>query len=545
VTRTTTLALCLLALTASGAAGGIAACSSSSNGPSGTGSSSGGAEASSDAPTVMGLVPEVACTDSIDSVYGDPGDVSSQAKGAILKCAKDRDMTAAELQAAITSQIPPDNPPYKGQNFTSGAHFYRVLFRTERGDTNGSPGYSSALLLLPETPRNGGKELPVVVAAHGSVGQAAGCALSNNYMAAPSAANNPQFVRGDYVTLVFTLVGLGYPVIAPDYAGYANWGAPNNPPPTYDSVSDIGKSVLDGARALRKLIPSSVSQQAVIVGHSEGGGAAFSALYLAGSYGLDGVLSGVAVYSPLWLSKRSYGALLSAPALFPLATSEAAAVSLFYHWSHAALLDGPDAAYEVFQPAKVPDLQSVVTNDCWADSYPGLTKNGEKTDNDYFDPAYVTAMFEALGITGNGSCGDGGAAAECQTWVNRMTADWPHLDGGPTQVPVLVWYANNDTVLPPDWMQCVFNRLATDGVDARYCYDPGANLSVNGQPSGHSASIANNADYVADWIAQLTLPDAGAPAEPCQTLPTNDAGVPLLIGSDGGLIGCYSLIPTQ
>lgn len=545
MTRRTTLALCLVALTASGAAGGMAACSSASSGGASSGSSSGGSEASTDAPGVMGIVPEIACTDSIDSVYTtDPGDVSSKPKGAILKCAKDMDMTAAQLQAAAQAQVDAGNPPYKGANFTSGAHVYRVLYRTERGDTNNSPGYSSALLLLPETPRNGGKNLPVVVAAHGSFGLAAGCAPSKNLADEPDLPTNGQYVQEDYRHLVLPLVGLGYAVIAPDFAGYANWGGAGNPPPTYDDAADIGKSVLDGARALRQLVPSSLSQQAVIVGHSEGGSAAFSALALAGSYGLDGVLAGVAVYSPLWISRRSYGALLSLPSQFGFSSSKAGVVSLWYHVSKSTLTDGPDAGYELIQPSKTPDLQQFFNNDCWAPSFPDLTKNGEKSANDYFDPAYVQAMSSALGLFGSGSCGDGGAAQECQTWVDRMTADWPHLDGGAAQVPVLVWYANGDTTLPPDYMQCAFNRLAVDGVKAQYCYDTTDN-SIDGVPQGHAASVAFNSQYVADWIAHLTLPDAGAPSQPCQALPTNEAGAAQLSGSDGGPIGCYQYIPTQ
>jgi len=489
-------------------------------------------------------VPEIACTDSIDSIYADPGDVSSKPKGAILKCAKDRDMTAAELEAAAQSQVDGGNVPYAGKDFTSGAHVYRVLYRTERGDPNNSPGYSSALLLLPETPRNGGKGLPVVVAAHGSNGLAPGCAFSKNAMDEPPSPNSAQYVQVDFYHLVYPLVGLGYAVIAPDYAGYANFGGANNPPPQYDGAADIGKSVLDGARALRQLIPSSVSQQAVIVGHSEGGSAAFSALSLASSYGLDGVLSGVAVYEPLWISRRSYGALLSLPSMFPLPTSGAAVISLWYHWSHSVLLDGPDAGYELFQPSKVPELQNFLTNDCWAASYPDLTKNGEKSDSDYFDPAYVQAISDAIGFIPTGSCGDGGASQECQTWINRMTADWPHLDGGAAQVPILVWYANNDQTLPPDYMQCALNRLGADGVNAQYCYDPNPNL-LNGVPEGHGASVAHDSDYVVDWIAHLTLPDAGAPTEPCQPLSQNEAGVAQIPAADGGFVSCYQFIPTQ
>jgi pimeloyl-ACP methyl ester carboxylesterase len=536
--------LCLIGLTASAAAGGIAACSSSSSGPQGTGSSSGGNEASTDAPTVTGLVPEITCTDTIDSVYADPGDVSSQAKGAILKCAHDVDMTAAQLMAAAQVNDDGTNPPYAGKNFTSGAHIYRVLYRTERGNPSNSPGYSSALLLLPEKPRVSAG-LPVVVAAHGTFGLAGGCAPSKNAGDEPRTATNSQFVQEDYRHLTYSLVGLGYPVIAPDFAGYANFGGANNPPPTYDDAADIGKSVLDGARALRKLVPSSVSQQVVLVGHSEGGSAVLGALSIADAYGVDGVLSGVAAFAPLWISRRSWAALLSLPNLFPLATSRTPAIALWYHWAKSALYDGTDAGYELFQPAKVPELQQFFTQDCWAASFPDLTKNGEKTANDYFDPAYTQVMTSALSpIFGTGSCGDAGAVAECQTWLDRMTADWPHLDGGAAKVPVLIWYANNDSTIPPDYMQCAFNRLGTDGVDAKYCYDPGANV-LNGNAVGHGVTVADHSDYVADWIAQLTLPDAGAPTEPCQPIQTNEAGVAQLYGSDGGAVGCYPYIPTQ
>lgn len=547
MTRKTTLALCVMTMTACGVAGGMSACSSSSSGSSGSGSSSGGTmDASKDAPSLMGIVPETACTDSIDSVYADPGDFSSQPKGAILKCAHDRELTAAELLAAAQGQVDGGNAPYQGKPFTSGAHVYRVLYRTERGDTNGSPGYSSAVLLLPDTPRNDGKQLPVVVAAHGSRGQGAGCAPSQNMDPAAQSATNGQYVQEDFFHLVYPLVGLGYAVIAPDYAGYANYGkgGANNPPPTYDSATDLGKSVLDGARALRKLIPSSVSQQAVIVGHSEGGYAALAALSMAQSYGLDGVLSGVAVYSPLWISKRTYGEILSLPSSFAFKSSNVGPVSLWYHYTHSALLDGPDAGYELFQPSKVDDAKPFVTQDCWAASYPALTQNGEMSANDYLDPGYASAMTTALSpLLGTGNCGDGGSSQECQTWLDRMTADWPHLDGGAASVPILLWYANGDTTIPPDYMQCALNRLSGDGVNARYCWDPSPTLGANSE--GHGGSVSDNADYVADWIAQQTLPDAGAPTEPCQPIAPNDAGVPQLLTPEGGAISCYSYIPAQ
>ena len=119
-----------------------------------------------------------------------------------------------------------------------------------------------------------------------------------------------------------------------------------------------------------------------------------------------------------------------------------------------------------------------------------------------------------------------------------MVADYPHLSGGASKVPILLWYANDDTTITPDGMQCVFNRLTTDQANLKLCYDK--------NPVGHGGVLSENAGYVADWIAQQTIADAGAPATGnCSTLAPNDAGVPQLTAADGAVIPCNSLISTK
>ena len=98
-----------------------------------------------------------------------------------------------------------------------------------------------------------------------------------------------------------------------------------------------------------------------------------------------------------------------------------------------------------------------------------------------------------------------------------MTADWPHLTGAAAQVPILVWYANNDQTIPADVAQCVFNRLTSDSANYQLCYDP--------NPVGHAGVVSDHSDYVSDWIAQKTL-GGPAPTESCGALAPNDAGVP-------------------
>jgi alpha-beta hydrolase superfamily lysophospholipase len=501
------------------------ACDSTGNTVAPKGGDSGTVEsgpADSGTPEGGGLefAPVLPCTDSIASVYADPGDVSGQAKGAILKCAHDQDLTASAL---LTLAQATDNstPPYSGKPFTSGAHVYRVLYRTERGDPANTPGYSSALVLLPDTPR--ADVLPVVVASHGSRGQAGICAPSQLNAAASD-------VNPDFIHQVYPLVGFGYAVIAPDLAGYANFGGANNPPSAYADAADVGKSTLDAVAALRNVLPAaSLSQKIAITGHSQGGHTALSALAMSGSYPVAGTISAVAVYAPLWISQRAWAAIFLEPSHYGFAESSAGAVSLWYHYTHTTLLDGPDSGFPIFDPTKLAVVQSFVQNDCWNSSYPDLVDAGSSA-NDFFTASYVSATGVAATPLGNGNCeGD----PTCATWIARMTADWPHLTGAAASTPIVVVYANDDTTITPDAMQCVFNRLTADSTAYKVCYDP--------NPVGHSGSVSDNSDYVADWIAQQTLGGA-APTEPCAALSDNDGGVPQLEDEGGAPIPCNQLL---
>jgi hypothetical protein len=179
-------------------------------------------------------------------------------------------------------------------------------------------------------------------------------------------------------------------------------------------------------------------------------------------------------------------------------------------------------------------VQSFVDNDCWSESYPDLQAVGN-TPDDFFSSTYQSAIsIAAIPILGDGNCSGN---ALCTTWINRMIADWPHLTGGAAQVPILIYYANNDTTIPPDFAQCVFNRLTSDKVDYQVCYDT--------NPVGHGGVVAENASNVVDWIASKTSADGGAPnLTHCTTLPASDAGVPLLSTPDGGVQTCYDLLST-
>jgi len=523
----TALAFGLIAL--SGVAGGVgAACSSSSNkSTGGTDSGTGGDVTNMEGGPTAIFTPGNPCTDSDDSIYADPGDVSGLAQGAIIKCAHDPDLSIADMNAAVgVANQDAGDYAYTGKPFTSGAHVYRILYRTVRGDTASSPGYSSALVFIPDTPRKGPTTaLPIVLAAHGSRGQAGKCAPSKDDPAASDVAE-------DFFHLVYPFVGFGFPVVAPDLAGYANFGGTNNAPSTYDSVGDVGKSNLDGARAIRALIPNGLTQSVIITGHSQGGYTALDTLAISDAYGSGGTISAVAVYTPIWLSQQAWAAIFVEPQNYGFTQSAAPTVSIWYHYTHGELLDGPGHGLDLFQPSKQAIVKAFVENDCWSASYPDLLDAGSSA-NDFFLTSYTSITGPAATPLENGNCqGD----ATCEKWLARMIADWPHITGNAAKVPILVWYANNDQTVTTDAMQCVYNRLSADGLNYKTCYDP--------NPVGHAGPPALDNNYVVDWAAQQALGDP-APTETCQALAPNDGGVPQLVDSTGAPIPCNSLLQNQ
>jgi len=420
----------------------------------------------------------VDCTDATADVYGDPGTLPTT-PGDIIRCAPDGHMSQQEVQDEL------DAVDYQGDPMTSGAWVYRVLYLTTRaGDL---PGYSSALVLVPDTPR--ADPLPAIVASHGSRGQAASCAPS---LDSPAGA----YVQDDFERQVLPLVGAGYVVIAPDLAGYANFGASGNPPSGYALSDDVARSTLDGVAALRNLVGAHLSDQVVLTGHSQGGHTALSAMALANSYGMEGTLAAVVLYAPLWFSQSAWAAMFLLPSSFTISgTPSAVATGIWYHYTHSELLDGPGHGLDLFAPDKQQAVQDFIDNACWSAEYPGLAAVGDQVDS-FYDPAYVSAikMPAAMGT-------DCGGDTLCETWMDRFAADRPHLTGDATTVPILLAYGMEDTTITPDLMSCVLQRLHSDGVNLEVCINNTAD---------HNKLPAHEADYVNHWLATRLL---GEPAQ--------------------------------
>jgi pimeloyl-ACP methyl ester carboxylesterase len=119
---------------------------------------------------------------------------------------------------------------------------------------------------------------PVLSWAHGTTGSADLCA--------PSLAG----VLG--IPFLDRMLAAGYVVSATDYEGLGTPG-----PHPYLVGTSEGRSVLDAARAARRLVPEATGP-VVTWGHSQGGQAALWAGELAPSYAPDLALAGVAAFAP-------------------------------------------------------------------------------------------------------------------------------------------------------------------------------------------------------------------------------------------------------
>jgi hypothetical protein len=109
----------------------------------------------------------------------------------------------------------------------------------------------------------------------------------------------------------------------------------------------------------------------------------------------------------------------------------------------------------------------------------------------------------------------------------RFTADWPHLTGSATSVPILDVYGTEDDTITPDLATCVFERLTADKTNFTTCIVPGAS---------HSSTLGQVGDYVGDWIASITLGEK---------MPDSVCSKQVLVDTMGKPVTCNPLLPTN
>ena len=188
----------------------------------------------------------------VDAFYDTPDEVPAE-PGALLR------------SEPFTREIP------------DGAEAWRILYTTTVAD--GVPAVASGIVVVPDPAPS--EPPPVIAWAHGTTGVARRCA--------PSVLPNP-WTAGAFFSLD-RVIAEGWALVATDYVGLGSEGA--HP---YLVGEPAGRSVLDAVRAARQLVE--VSDQTVVWGHSQGGGAALWTGVLAPSYAPDANVIGVAALAP-------------------------------------------------------------------------------------------------------------------------------------------------------------------------------------------------------------------------------------------------------
>ena len=165
---------------------------------------------------------------------------------------------------------------------------YRILYSSTDGVDGKMPVAVSGAFFLPKGMKPEGG-WPLIAWAHGTTGVADICA--------------PSWQARSYrdVRYLNAWLDQGYAVVATDYQGLGTPG-----PHPYLAVRPEAYSVLDSVRAVLKAFPE-VANQIVVVGQSQGGGAAFATAGIAPEYapelGIRGtVATGVPYPSSRWLS---------------------------------------------------------------------------------------------------------------------------------------------------------------------------------------------------------------------------------------------------
>jgi uncharacterized membrane protein HdeD (DUF308 family)/acetyl esterase/lipase len=167
--------------------------------------------------------------------------------------------------------------PFTSDEIPSGAHAWRILYTTTRGE--GRPAVASGLVVAPvsSTPS------PVVAWAHGTTGAASGCAPT---VLPDGLGAGAMFVQDD-------VLAQGWAMVAPDYTGLGTAG-----PHPYLIGQGEGRSVLDAVRAAHQLTAVDLADETVVWGHSQGGHAALWAGMLASTYAPELQIVGVAALAP-------------------------------------------------------------------------------------------------------------------------------------------------------------------------------------------------------------------------------------------------------
>jgi alpha-beta hydrolase superfamily lysophospholipase len=323
-----------------------------------------------------------------------------------------------------------------------GALAWRVLYHST--DIDGADIEVSGVVVAPDTAAPAAGR-PIVGWAHPTTGAGRDCA--------PSETSDPF----GSIPGLRAFIAAGYVVAATDYPGMGADG-----PDSYLIGTNEGNSVLDAARAARRLPGAGANTDLLLWGHSQGGHAALFAAQGAAAYAPELRLAGVAVAAPA----TDLGALLDAG---------------LGHVSGVTL-----AAYAL-------DAYSSVYADRGADLAAVLTPAG----------AEATPRLAALCLSGQESRVAGLAGPlvgrffdadprAVPAWATLLAENTPGSQ--PIAAPVLIVQGDDDELIDPATTRGFADRVCAAGGRVAYAALPGV---------GHGEVAFVAADRVVAWFGRV------------------------------------------
>jgi hypothetical protein len=181
---------------------------------------------------------------SEDSFYSLPEKAASAAPGTLLKIERETSTSMYNLPPATALS--------------------RFIFQSE--NLNGAAVPVSAFVLWPYSPRSQSEGFAIVAWAHGTTGSSSNCA--------PSRMKN----LWQHFLAPYQLALHGYVVVAADYAGLGLGKDAAGKPIIHEYLASPAQAndVIYSVQAARAAFPE-LSKQFVVMGHSQGGGAAWTA----------------------------------------------------------------------------------------------------------------------------------------------------------------------------------------------------------------------------------------------------------------------------
>jgi acetyl esterase/lipase len=369
---------------------------------------------------------------------------------AILGCAHAATFTQAEV--AQSPLFPKGIGPA-----TNGYELLVLQYVSE-----GRPGVARAVTALVYLPTGGATDVPLAVVDHAASGIGPTCGPSHVPL-----VTDPMAVP---------LVGRGYAVVAPDYAGM---GVDNGMTSYFVGKAEAA-ATLDAVRALRRLHAphfeaAQLARDLFLVGHSQGGHAALFAHQLFDpSVGFT--LRGTVAFAPGLGSARDWATLFQGAARPVSGPETFAAMSLYTRM----LYDGGPAPGTWLSPAAQSALPKVFHDQCMP-MLPAYVHAGFPTVGDLYQPSFLASAA---------ACTFKDACPGFEPWASAFIAEQP--GNFTSDVPALLLQGLADTLVAPATSSCIVDRLRAHGTPVQACAYAG---------DDHLSILGSAAPAMVHWMA--------------------------------------------